>query len=265
MNASVPFLSIVTVCWNNLSGLRETQASVDKQTCRDYEWLVVDGASDDGTELHLESLRQPQLRWVSEPDGGIYDAMNKGTQMASGQYVIYLNAGDCFTSADCVQRLRDAVVADSHPDLVYGACTREFSDGTLLVRRPRKIEVAIRHTVPAIHQATLFRREFLETPPYNLSYRLCADYYISAVAFRRNPRVLYLPWTLATFSVGGESMTRIWLGVTDCWKIQRDVLGLGFLARFYSAARRLLNNRLLFLVHVSTSKMTKSDKSDDII
>jgi putative colanic acid biosynthesis glycosyltransferase len=259
------FLSIVTVCRNNLAGLLQTQASVEIQGSQDFEWLVIDGASDDGTVLHLENTLYPRLNWISEPDKGIYDAMNKGTSMSLGEYVIYLNAGDSFTAYDCVQRLKDAVAQDGDPDLVYGACAREFADGSKLIRKPRLIEVAIRHTVPAIHQATLFRRAFLEMPPYSLRYRLCADYYISAVAYRKNPRVLYLPWAMATFSVGGESMTRIWLGLTDCWKIQRDVLGLGLISRIYSASRRLLNNRLLYLFHLSTFRTRNSDRIDDVI
>ena len=249
------FLSIVTVCRNNLSGLLKTQASVERQLSRDFEWLVVDGASDDGTLDHLKVIQHPRLKWVSEPDRGIYDAMNKGTLLATGKYIVYLNSGDCFASEDCVQRLRNEVKQNEpSPDLVYGACAREFSDGTQLLRKPRKIENAIRHTLPAIHQATLFRREFLEIPPYSLRYRLCSDYYISAVSYRNNPRVVYLSWTVATFSVGGESMKKIWLGISDCWRIQRDVLGAGVLSRIVSASRRFINNRLLFLLHMSTSK-----------
>ncbi len=85
--------SVITVTRNNLVGLRRTHESLRIQSCGDYEWIVVDGASDDGT---ADYLKKTGANWVSEPDRGIYDAMNKGIARAQGRWLIFMNAGDEF-------------------------------------------------------------------------------------------------------------------------------------------------------------------------
>ena len=86
----MPFFSIITVNLNHLEGLTRTAASIAGQSCDDYEWIVVDGGSNDGSVGFLESS---SARWSSEADSGIYDAMNKGTQQSRGHYLLFLNAG----------------------------------------------------------------------------------------------------------------------------------------------------------------------------
>ena len=82
--------SIITICWNNLTELKKTFQSVDLQSCKDFEWIVIDGNSKDGTKEWLE--KNTLANWISEPDGGIYDAMNKGIDKASGEYLIFMNS-----------------------------------------------------------------------------------------------------------------------------------------------------------------------------
>ena len=94
-------LSIITINRNNAAGLEKTMLSVAAQTCKEIEYIVVDGASTDESVEVVKKL-EPQfahLRWVSEPDSGIYDAMNKGIRMASGYYIQILNSGDCLAAA----------------------------------------------------------------------------------------------------------------------------------------------------------------------
>jgi glycosyltransferase involved in cell wall biosynthesis len=93
-----PRFSVISVTWNNLNGLVETWRSLEAQTLDSFEWVVVDGGSSDGTVDWLESLADPRITWVSEPDRGIYDAMNRGIDRSNGQFAIFMNGGDTFST-----------------------------------------------------------------------------------------------------------------------------------------------------------------------
>jgi len=112
-------ISIITVAYNNIEGLKATSQSVLQQTSADIEWIVVDGASKDGSADFLKAFSGADIRWVSERDGGIFDAMNKGIGMASGQYSIFMNAGDIFAEENLIEKVVTAV-GDSSPDMIYG-------------------------------------------------------------------------------------------------------------------------------------------------
>lgn len=115
-----PLFSIITVCRNAADTITPTIESVDAQTCRLYEHLVVDGASTDGT-LDILAAHPSELRTVmSERDKGIYDAMNKGLANTTGEYIIFLNAGDSLHSPDTLQLYADAIMANDYPGVVYG-------------------------------------------------------------------------------------------------------------------------------------------------
>ena len=90
--------SIITVCRNNLGELKQTYDSIKGLNGSDHEWIVIDGNSEDGTKEWLKQI--PSAKWISEPDSGIYNAMNKGIRHASGNYLIFMNSGDCFHDAD---------------------------------------------------------------------------------------------------------------------------------------------------------------------
>ena len=101
-------LSIITINWNNATGLEKTLQSVASQTFKEFEYVIVDGASTDGS---VEVIRKYEsqfahLKWVSEPDTGIYNAMNKGIRMASGEYIQILNSADCLASEDVMKSIR---------------------------------------------------------------------------------------------------------------------------------------------------------------
>jgi putative colanic acid biosynthesis glycosyltransferase len=247
--AQDPFFSIITVVYNDLDGLRRTEASIRRQTETDFEWRVVDGGSTDGTAEFLRSLDLPYLYWTSERDHGIYDAMNKGTAGASGRYLVYMNGGDAFKDDLCLSEVRHCLERSNYPELLYGGANWRFTNGTTQYRAPRKMETAIRHGLPGMHQATFYRRDFLDSPPYDLSYPVSADYYLSARCFRRGARAVYLNRALADFSVGGNSMKKANQSLCDAWRIQREVLGLGLSTRLTSVIRRFVAHRALACLH----------------
>ena len=93
-------ISVVTVCYNSFDMLKETMQNVDKQTYDNFEYIVVDGNSSDGTVDYLKNYNGKLTKYISEPDKGIYDAMNKGVKISSGDYVIFSNAGDIFAEKE---------------------------------------------------------------------------------------------------------------------------------------------------------------------
>ena len=128
-------ISIITINRNNAAGLEKTMSSVFSQTALDLEYIVIDGASADGSIEVIKEL-EPQfegrLKWISEPDSGIYNAMNKGIRMASGEYVQFLNSGDCLADNDVIERMIAELEKKSYPDILYGNMLKVFSDGHIL-------------------------------------------------------------------------------------------------------------------------------------
>lgn len=235
-----PFLSIVTAVLNDVVGLQRTAASLKEQSFRDFEWIVMDGASSDGSVEFMQRSENAAALFTTSPDLGIYDAMNKGTKRASGRYVNYLNAGDAYCESVSLQFLNDEAEKNGYPEVIYAGTNYEFADGSLRYRPPREAGRAIRHGMPAIHQSTVYLRSYLEKPPYDLRYRVSADYYIAARSYLRRGRALYLDKAVTVFPIGGASTTHRRESLVDSWKIQRDVLKLPVWTRISSALRRWL-------------------------
>ena len=170
-----PLISIITITFNASETLPATMASVAEQSFRDYEHLIIDGASRDNT---LEIARAyPGVRILSEPDRGLYDAMNKGLRMARGRYVLFLNSGDTFHSPETLA--------------AYGLRAREDYDiiyaDTVIVDKDRNLIGPRHYSAPEVltfesfakgmlvcHQAFMVKREL--APEYDLRYRFSADY-----------------------------------------------------------------------------------------
>lgn len=172
-----PLFSIITITFNAAGELPPTLASVDAQSCTDYEHLIIDGASTDGTVELANTPGNPRRHTFSEPDRGLYDAMNKGLRKARGTYVIFLNAGDSFSSPDILRAYAGAAGPDT--DIIY-ADTR-LVDSSRKVIGPRHLSVPETLTFKSFargmlvcHQAFAMRRE--KAPMYDLSYKFSADY-----------------------------------------------------------------------------------------
>jgi len=174
---SPPAFSIVTITWNNLAGLRATSASVAEQTFRDFEWIVVDGASSDGTVGLATSEFAHADTFVSEPDKGLYDAMNKGLDLARGHYVIFMNGGDSFADPAVLQEIA-ALSQFGEADLIYGDAYEV--DGDYAVYKEALSHKLVIYTMFAHHQSMFYRREALAALRYELDYRIAADWVLTS-------------------------------------------------------------------------------------
>lgn len=175
-----PLFSVVTVTYNASASLPVTLQSVYEQDFTGYEHLVVDGASKDDTQAVVRACGNPGLLWFSEPDGGLYDAMNKGIRRAKGEYLIFLNSGDSFHRSTVLSDLAALISQSSvRPDILYGetavvGCDRAFI-GMRRLKAPEKLSwKSFRRGMLVCHQAFVVRREL--APEYNLTYRFSADF-----------------------------------------------------------------------------------------
>ena len=181
--------SIITITYNASQELPSTLSSVMAQTCKDVEHIIIDGASTDNTVALAEAYRSKsqteaplhRVIIVSEPDKGLYDAMNKGIAMATGDYVLFLNAGDTFPAADTLEMV-EASVGDGEelPAVLYGDTDIVDADGNFLRHRhlmaPRKLSWrSFMKGMLVCHQAFYARTDLAKLTPYNLDYRYSAD------------------------------------------------------------------------------------------
>lgn len=174
---TTPLISVITVTWNASDTIGATMRSVREQTWDDFEHLIVDGASTDSTIETARRLGRPDLRILSEPDNGLYDAMNKGLAMARGRYVLFLNAGDALHDNDTLAHY--ARSAATGADIIYGDTVIVDAARNILGRRhlqvPRVLtRESFSHGMLICHQAFMVRRDI--APQYDTAYRFSADY-----------------------------------------------------------------------------------------
>ncbi|WHP29892.1 colanic acid biosynthesis glycosyltransferase WcaE [Trabulsiella odontotermitis] len=241
-------LSIITVAFRNYDGVVKTKASLAhlaRETDLDFEWIVVDGGSTDGTAEYLKNLNgEYNLRYVSERDNGLYDAMNKGIAMAQGKFAIFLNSGDVFHQ-DIAHFVRQ--LANKKDNAMYiGDALLDFGDGTK-IRRGAKPGWYIYHSLPASHQAIFFPVTGLKNHPYDLQYRVSSDYALAARMYKSGYPFKRVKGLVSEFSMGGVSTSNNLELCQDAKNVQRKILRVpGFWAE------------LSYLMRLRTTGKTKA-------
>lgn len=168
-------LTIVTVTYNCRAAFEKTLRSVECQSYGDVQYIVVDGGSTDGTleVIRAAADRGVVCKWVSEPDSGIYDAMNKGVAMADGQWINFLNAGDCFAADDVLQRVVGQLPRGG--GIAYGNHILELSYGAYLFEASDSVE-GLRTGIPFCHQAVFAELDLMRRYGFRTKYSLSGDY-----------------------------------------------------------------------------------------
>ncbi|MEM7789955.1 MAG: glycosyltransferase [Verrucomicrobiota bacterium] len=238
---SNPTVCVVTVVYNNLEGLKATYSSFREQDCTTKCMIIVDGASSDGTSEFLETLNdQPDLEFISEPDEGLYDAMNKGLMRAKSDYVIFMNGGDTFFNQEVLTQSLEELKIQKFPDILYCSGLFCFPNGGSRFRASREPE-AIWHGQPALHQATYFKTQIHQNFHYDIGYKVSADYNLicrlsdaGAVARRSDLVVCRFITDLNSVSAKNKNIV-----VKENAKSQREVLSLPWPVILLSLARRV--------------------------
>ena len=207
-------LSIITINRNNALGLKKTLQSVASQTFKGFEYIVIDGASTDGSVEVVKEYepRFAHLKWVSEPDSGIYNAMNKGIRMASGDYIQILNSADCLAAPDVTERMLAALEKAGNPSMLYGNMVKCFPDGRRLVDKGfagQEITMLGMYVGTLNHDPAYIRRDLFEKYGYyDENLKIVSDWkwYLQAIIFGgEKPQYVDLDVTL--FDMTGISET----------------------------------------------------------
>lgn len=176
-----PKFSIITVTYNAAKVLEDTIQSIVTQTYKNVEYIIVDGGSTDDTLNIINRYKKHIHTVISEPDKGLYDAMNKGIKLATGDYLCFLNAGDGLHEDDTLQLMVHSLTKTELPDVLYGETEIVDSEGHFLHMRrlsvPEKLTwKSFKKGMLVCHQAFFARRELALTEPYDLQYRYSADF-----------------------------------------------------------------------------------------
>ena len=235
-------ISIVTITYNAEAVLQRTLDSVSSQTYRDIEHLIIDGASKDGTMDLVSRYKVRDLpyevRAVSEPDKGIYDAMNKGLRLATGEYIVFLNAGDTLhdeKTLDMVASSLQPAANSQQPAVIYGDTNIVDDEGHFLRKRHLSVPDnltwrSFKRGMLVCHQAFYARLDIARDIPYDLQYRHSADVdwciRVMKEAERRHLPLVRVQGVVADFLDGGDSSKNHRASLRERFHVMRRHYGL---------------------------------------
>lgn len=190
-----PLMTVVTVCYNAIEEIERTLLSVLGQSYKNIEYIVIDGGSTDGTVEIIKKYANNIGHFISEPDHGIYDAMNKGIAKASGEWIIFMNAGDVFANDNILELWQSKNKEDEGVDLYYGDVILKYKLGDRFL--PSKNISKLRETMCFSHQSCIIRTSVMKDFGYSLAYRYAADYNFLLSIFFKGYKFKYVNIALA--------------------------------------------------------------------
>ena len=202
-------ISVITVCYNAEEEIKRTIDSILDQNIPDLEYIVVDGKSSDGTVEYVTGKRpffeekKINFKVISEIDKGIYNAMNKGIDLAEGKWVLFLNAGDVFYDANVLERVSGFLRNSSDADVVYGDVVLKKGDKYKFEKAdyPEKIL----YQMPFCHQSSFTKRDVLKEYRFNEDYKICADHEMFMRCYRDGKVFRAMPFAVAIYELFGKS------------------------------------------------------------
>lgn len=198
-------ISVITINYNDKNGLKKTIDSIINQSCKDFEFIIIDGGSNDGSVSIIEENKNQISYWVSEPDSGVYNAMNKGIKAATGDFVIFMNSGDCFYDNTVLEEVLPHLCNDF--DIYYGDNFKVGPSSKRLKTYPDKLQFSFFYSSCINHQSTFIRRLLFENHfYYNENYKIAADweFFIYTICYINVP-TKYLRKTIALYDFTGVS------------------------------------------------------------
>ncbi|GAB4343848.1 MAG: glycosyltransferase family 2 protein [Desulfobulbaceae bacterium] len=213
-----PKVTVVTVTYNALDFVEETLQSVLSQTYPDIEYIVVDGHSTDGTQESVARYADRLAVFISEPDNGIYDAMNKGIDLATGEWIIFMNAGDTFADHETVSKVFAREI-DSSIDFIYG--DHIWKDDRRSVRvRTRPLHLMWQR-IAFSHQSLFSRTSLMKRKKFDLRYRIVSDYNFYFSCYMEGSRFLRVDFPVSVFLAGGVSNECLFRRTYERWSVVR--------------------------------------------
>lgn len=197
-------ITIITINYNNSNGLKQTIDSVINQTYQEKEYIIIDGGSIDGSKTLIEDNKQYIDYWVSEKDKGLYNAMNKGIQKSTGDYLIFMNSGDIFFNKNVLSE----VFHNKHytSDILYGSTVYNYIQGGI-VRHPRPLNI-MNNELPFCHQSCFIKGDLMRKYYYDESYRFIADYAFFYKCYKEGKTFEQIPKIIAIYDTKGVSANK---------------------------------------------------------
>jgi glycosyltransferase involved in cell wall biosynthesis len=213
-----PLISIITVVYNSENYIERTIKSIKEQTSQNFEYIIIDGSSTDETLNIISRYKDDIDVLISEPDKGLYDAMNKGLQQAKGKYVWFINSGDRLFSTDTVERIENLYQQYPHADIFYGqTLLADENDHVTGMRRkvaPENLTAkSLTMGLVVCHQSILVRREI--APAYDLSYKIAADYEWVLASLEASKEIVNTYLILSRFLENGFSSHNVKRALKD--------------------------------------------------
>lgn len=217
-------LSIITINYNNLEGLIKTYNSIVCQSFTGYEWIIIDGGSSDGSKEFVEHNQSRFQFWCSEPDGGIYEALNKGLEYTNADYVCFMNSGDCFADKDTLQTVfsvqRDA-------DILYGDAIFVYRDYEKIRRYPDLLTFNWLCHDTINHQAAFTRRKVFEKLKFDTKYRILADRKFWLQCMLNGYSFQHIQQIISVYDYNGYSSQNSDMWEKEFSKIKKEVIPEG--------------------------------------
>ena len=188
-------ISVVTVCYNAVDCIEQTMLSVLDQTYHDIEYIIIDGGSTDGTVDIIKKYADRLAYWISEPDKGIYDAMNKGIAVATGDYINFMNAGDTFRDQSSIYTYVDVIKPES--EIIYGDVIIKYHS-RFQYRKPLWLD-HLSECLPFCHQSVIVKTGLLRDRQFDTSYRILGDYDFFYSCYKRGLCFQYIPEALSVY------------------------------------------------------------------
>lgn len=256
-------LSIVTICYNAESEIEKTILSVSKQLFKDYEYIIVDGKSNDKTMDIIERYSDNIDTIISEPDNGIYDAMNKGIDCARGKWTIFLNAGDYFYNDEVLLKLFTKLDIYKNIDVAYGQIVKEYKDERYLAI-PFPLEY-IGKFMPFGHPAAFVKTEILKLKKFDVRFKIAADYNLFYNLYSEKYRFLYIDQVISVFeSENGVSNKLGFATIKETSIVNKSYKTRGYyLAILHFKISRLLKCILSKLNPNVVARLEKSNRRRD--
>ena len=217
MTSDILKVSIITVVHDAAGDFVKTADSVLGQTYPHIEYIIIDGGSTDGTVEVIKRYSGRISYWISEPDNGIYDAMNKGIKQASGEWILFMNAGDVFTDTQVLSH----IFLNDHEseEIIYGDSIADYSQFMVLHKALPLSDLF--KGMPFSHQAMLTKSGLLKTRCFSSSYSIAADYDLVYRLFREHKKFLYIPRPFCIFTVSGVSNQRYLRSLKEMYRINK--------------------------------------------
>lgn len=219
-----PKISIVTVCYNASTCIEDTIRSVIRQTYSNVEYIIIDGGSTDDTINIIKKYQDEISYWISEPDNGIYNAMNKGIKIATGRWINFMNAGDYFYDNYVLENI---FIHKYDVDIIYGAVERRYDEG-FAIESPLAIDEICNKMVFS-HQSTFVDLSLMKLNLFDESYKIISDYAFLLKAYREGAVFIEIPYVVASYDCNGISSNK---SLRNYWNQKKEL-------------RRLLKRNLL--------------------